>query len=57
VVQRAVARDAIQPWPHVDLALVTEDGVIGRREDLLEDVSASSRELSMCRQKASRRDW
>ena len=38
VVERAVARDPIEPGPHVDLALVGEHRVVGRREDLLQDV-------------------
>ena len=38
VVERAVAGDAVQPRPHVDVALVGEDGVEGGGEDLLEDV-------------------
>ena len=38
VVERAVARDPVQPRPHVDLALVGEDRVEGGREDLLQHV-------------------
>jgi hypothetical protein len=38
VVERAVARDAIQPGAHVDLALVGEDGVEGGGENLLQHV-------------------
>ena len=38
MVERAVARDAIEPRAHVDLALVGEDGVEGGGEDLLENV-------------------
>ena len=57
VVQRAVARDPVQPRAHVDLALVGQDRVEGRREDLLEDVLRVLRELSMWRQKASSRAW
>ena len=38
VVERAVARDPVQPRPHVDLALVGEHRVEGRREDLLQHV-------------------
>ena len=38
VVERAVARDPVQPRPHVDLALVGEDGVEGGGEHLLQDV-------------------
>ena len=38
VVQRAVARDAVQPRPHVDLALVGEHGVEGGGEDLLQNI-------------------
>ncbi len=38
VVERAVARDPVEPGAHVDLALVGEDGVEGGGEDLLEDV-------------------
>ena len=38
VVQRAVARNAIEPRPCVDLARVGEDRVERGREDLLEDV-------------------
>ena len=38
VVERAVARDAVQPRAHVDVALVGEDRVEGGREDLLQDV-------------------
>ncbi len=38
MVERAVARDPVEPRTHVDLALVGEDGVEGRGEDLLENV-------------------
>ncbi len=38
VVERAVAGDAVEPGPHVDLALVGEHGVEGGGEHLLEDV-------------------
>ena len=38
VVERAVARDAVQPRTHVDLALVGEHRVEGRGEHLLQDV-------------------
>ena len=38
VVQRAVARDPVEPRAHVDLALVGEDRVEGGGEDLLQDV-------------------
>ena len=38
VVERAVARDPVQPRPHVDLALVREDRVERGREDLLQHV-------------------
>ena len=38
VVERAVARDPVQPRAHVDLALVGEDRVVGGREDLLQHV-------------------
>ncbi len=38
VVERAVARDAVEPRPDVDLALVGEHGVEGGGEDLLEDI-------------------
>ena len=38
VVERAVAGDAVEPGPDVDLALVGEDRVEGGGEDLLQDV-------------------
>jgi hypothetical protein len=38
VVQRAVARDAVQPRAHVDRPVVGDDRVEGGREDLLQDV-------------------
>ncbi len=38
VVERAVARDPVQPRAHVDLALVGEHGVEGGGEHLLQDV-------------------
>ncbi len=38
VVERAVARDAVEPGPDVDLALVGENGIEGGRKDLLKDV-------------------
>ncbi len=38
VVERAVARDPVEPRPHIDLALVGEDRVEGGREDLLQHV-------------------
>jgi hypothetical protein len=38
VVERAVARDPVQPRAHVDLALVGQDRVEGRGEDLLQHV-------------------
>ena len=38
VVERAVARDPVQPRAHVDLALVGEDRVEGGGEDLLQHV-------------------
>ena len=38
VVERAVARDPVQPRPHVDLAVVGVDRVEGGREDLLQHV-------------------
>ncbi len=38
VVERAVARDAVEPRADVDLAFVGEDRVVGGREDLLQDV-------------------
>ena len=38
VVERAVARDAVEPRAHVDLALVGEHGVEGGGEHLLQDV-------------------
>ena len=38
MVERAVARDPIEPGAHVDLALVGEDCVEGRGEHLLQDV-------------------
>ena len=38
VVERAVARDPVQPRPHVDLALVGEHRVEGGGEDLLQHV-------------------
>ena len=38
MVERAVARDPVQPRPHVDLALVGEHRVEGGGEHLLQDV-------------------
>ena len=38
MVERAVARDPVEPGPHVDCALVGEHRVEGRREDLLQDI-------------------
>jgi hypothetical protein len=38
VVERAVARDPVEPRAHVDLALVGEDRVEGRGEDLLQHI-------------------
>ena len=38
MVERAVARDPVEPRPHVDLALVGEDRVEGGGEDLLQHV-------------------
>jgi len=38
VVERAVARDPVQPGAHVDVALVGEHGVEGGGKHLLQDV-------------------
>ena len=38
VVERAVARDPVQPGTHVDLALVAEHGIEGSGENLLQNV-------------------
>ncbi len=38
MVERAVARYAVQPGPHVDLTVIGADGVEGGGEDLLKDV-------------------
>ena len=38
VVETPVARDPVQPWPHVDWAIVGEDRVESGGHDLLEDI-------------------
>ncbi len=43
VVQAAVARDAVQPGPHVDRTGIAEHRAVGRGEDLLQHTPSASR--------------
>jgi len=56
VVEAAIASDAVQPRAHVDRPVVGQNRVERGRQDLLEDVLASSREPSTWRQNAISRD-
>ena len=58
VVERAVAGDAVQPRPHVDRAARRRSIALKAAANTSWSTSsASSREPSMWRQNASRRDW
>ena len=57
VVEAAVARDPVQPRPHVDRPVVGEDRVERGGENLLQDVLGVLARASRWRQNDSRREW